>query len=359
MFNVLRQQARAPLRRAYATQGYVPPAAANNIGQSMIPRFKPRPVSPTFYTGLPSYFENVNTLESAITTSRNILQNLQLLPLPKFARDALPESTPVWKGKDELGFQVETKLTTARYRRLVGLLTQLEEFRKIADTAGCVEVAESIGDVTVLFQRENRDAVLAGGKKKPVQFDKYGRTYTIGRRKESSARVWMIPVQGKSQKPAAAAASSVPSVQAPLPPAAEVNESQNEATSPDLTPFLSPKPLAKTEEPTEVTATNIIINNVPLIKYFPHSLDRERIMRPFRLAGLVGAYNVFAIARGGGTTGQSGAVALGVAKGIVAHAPEVQPLLKKAKLLRRDPRAVERKKTGRRKARKAFTWVRR
>lgn len=96
-------------------------------------------------------------------------------------------------------------------------------------------------------------------------------------------------------------------------------------------------------------------------------------MRSFKLTGLVGAYNVFAIVRGGGTTGQSGAVALGIAKGLAAHAPEVQGLLKKgpyfvafliiihahllliAKLLRRDPRMVERKKTGRRKARKAVS----
>ena len=61
----------------------------------------------------------------------------------------------------------------------------------------------------------------------------------------------------------------------------------------------------------------------------PHNADRERIMRSFKLAGLVGAYNVLAIVRGGGTTGQSGAVALGIAKGLAAHAPEVQALLKK------------------------------
>lgn len=57
--------------------------------------------------------------------------------------------------------------------------------------------------------------------------------------------------------------------------------------------------------------------------------DRERIIRPFKIAGLIGAYNVFAIVRGGGTTGQSGAVSLGIAKALVAHAPEVEPLLRK------------------------------
>lgn len=257
MLNVLRQQAKTSLRRTYATQGYVPPAAANRISPNFMPRFKPRPDTPTFYTGLPAYFESVNRLESAITTSRSILQNLELLPLPKFARDALPDSTPVWKAKDEMGTQVETKLTTARYRRLVSLLTQLEDYRKIAHTAGCLEVAEGIEEVVGLFQKDNRDAVLAGGKRKAVQFDKYGRSYTIGRRKESHARVWVIPVQTKTPPKAPA-------------PAAEVNESQTDATAPNLTPFMPPRPLsnpADSTETVEVTTTNILINNVPLVQY--------------------------------------------------------------------------------------------
>lgn len=61
----------------------------------------------------------------------------------------------------------------------------------------------------------------------------------------------------------------------------------------------------------------------------PKLSDRERIIRPFKIAGLLGAYNVFALVRGGGTTGQSGAVAHGIAKGLGAHVPEVHELLRK------------------------------
>lgn len=61
----------------------------------------------------------------------------------------------------------------------------------------------------------------------------------------------------------------------------------------------------------------------------PNVADRERIVRPFRIAGLIGAFNVFALVRGGGSTGQSGALTLGIAKGIAAHAPEVEPFLRK------------------------------
>lgn len=65
----------------------------------------------------------------------------------------------------------------------------------------------------------------------------------------------------------------------------------------------------------------------------PHVDDRERVVRPFRVAGLIGAFNVFALVRGGGTTGQSGAVTLGIAKALAAHAPEVEPILRKGMLL--------------------------
>jgi len=82
-------------------------------------------------------------------------------------------------------------------------------------------------------------------------------------------------------------------------------------------------------------------------------------VRPLKLAGVLGAFNVFAIVRGGGTTGQAGALAHGIAQGIVAHVPEVDPILRKAKLMKRDPRMVERKKTGLAKARKRYTWVKR
>ena len=94
-------------------------------------------------------------------------------------------------------------------------------------------------------------------------------------------------------------------------------------------------------------------------------------MWPLKLAGVLGQYNIFAIARGGGHTGQAGAVAHGIANALLAqlanvpgeaaavtHA-EVKHLLAKDGILHRDPRMVERKKPGLAKARKAFTWVKR
>ena len=109
----------------------------------------------------------------------------------------------------------------------------------------------------------------------------------------------------------------------------------------------------------------------------PSINDRETVIRPLKVTGLIGAFNVFAIARGGGTTGQAGSVSLGIAKALAAHVPDVELILRKgpsafvfvpthcamrpdtvsftAKLLRRDPRMVERKKTNLVKARKAVS----
>ncbi|KAJ3553641.1 hypothetical protein NM688_g3504 [Phlebia brevispora] len=140
----------------------------------------------------------------------------------------------------------------------------------------------------------------------------------------------------------------------------EVQPVKQEARNKDLAPFL---PLAVKEKATAkdiiVPTSTVLINNTPLNEYFTNIADRERVIRPFKVAGLLGAFNVFAIARGGGTTGQAGAVSLGVAKGLAAHVPDVEFILRKAKLMRRDPRMVERKKTGLAKARKAYTWVKR
>ena len=73
---------------------------------------------------------------------------------------------------------------------------------------------------------------------------------------------------------------------------------------------------------------NRMLVHTDLLYCSPKLPDRERIIRPLKVAGLLGAYNIFAIVCGGGTSGQSGAVAHGVSKALVAHAPEVEDLLR-------------------------------
>jgi len=229
---------------------------------------------------------------------------------------------------------MQCSLTMAKYRRVLGMLNELNDYRRIAETAGCDELGQRVADIIEMFRKGSEDL---SSKRKPVKFDEYGRTYTTGRRKTSTARVWIIPAKQQRQ-----AASSEPTLDP---------ESQ-------LKYLLDGNP-PKPQTPQTPIPSTVLVNNLPLASYFPLPVDREKVIRPLKLIGVLGGYNVFALVRGGGTTGQSGAIAHGIAKGLAAHEPQMTDVLRKAKLLRRDPRMVERKKTGLAKARKRYTWVRR
>ncbi|KAI0768357.1 ribosomal protein S9/S16-domain-containing protein [Irpex lacteus] len=334
MFNVLRQPAGAKWGKLpvhvvarHNSTAYVPPAALQHVRRA--PPRKEKPSSPTFYTSRAAYFDQVNNLEATINSARQALKSEHLYPLPDFARASIPPPRPFWKDRTTLMNTGDVKMTPSRYRRVIALLNQLDEYKRIAEVAGANDLAGSITALLSEFENDNKAAILANSKRKPVQFDEFGRTYTSGKRKESSARVWVIPVQQ---------------------PEAEILNLP--ASAPAISAFNHPQPV-------QVTTSNILVNNIPLNQYFPIAKDRETVIRPLQLAGLFGAFNVFALVRGGGTTGQSGAIAVGLARGLAAHVPGVADILRKAKLLRRDPRMVERKKTNLRKARAARTWVKR
>ncbi len=93
--------------------------------------------------------------------------------------------------------------------------------------------------------------------------------------------------------------------------------------------------------------------------YFPHAALRLRAVEPLRAADVEGRYDVHALLEGGGFTGQSDALRLGIARALVAIDPELRPALKKEGLLTRDARRVERKKYGLRKARRAPQFTKR
>ncbi|MFQ5516764.1 MAG: 30S ribosomal protein S9 [Acidimicrobiia bacterium] len=101
------------------------------------------------------------------------------------------------------------------------------------------------------------------------------------------------------------------------------------------------------------------INGRTIDDYFPTLARRLRIIEAFRLAATEGRYDVKATIEGGGLTGQTDALRLGIARALVELNPELRPTLKKAGLLRRDARKVERKKYGLRKARRAPQYTKR
>lgn len=101
------------------------------------------------------------------------------------------------------------------------------------------------------------------------------------------------------------------------------------------------------------------LNDRSLEAYFPQPALQMRVMEPLKAADVVGRYDVHAKLEGGGFTGQSDALRLGIARALIEVEPELRPALKKQGLLTRDSRRVERKKYGLRKARRAPQFTKR
>jgi len=104
---------------------------------------------------------------------------------------------------------------------------------------------------------------------------------------------------------------------------------------------------------------NITINKRTFEDYFPRETDRILILEPLRLTNTLGKFDITAKITGGGSTGQAGALRLGLCRALVLCDAENKPALKKNDLLTRDPRMKERQKPGRKGARKRFQWVKR
>jgi len=101
------------------------------------------------------------------------------------------------------------------------------------------------------------------------------------------------------------------------------------------------------------------VNTKTLDTYFTRDTHKVAILKPFSLTKTSGQYNVLCTVRGGGSSGQAGALAHGIAKALNLMAPEFHSILRKAGLLTRDSRVVERKKYGKHKARKSTQFSKR
>lgn len=104
---------------------------------------------------------------------------------------------------------------------------------------------------------------------------------------------------------------------------------------------------------------SVTLNGKPLEQFFPTMATRLRVMEPLQITNMVGRYDLEATLHGGGTTGQSDALRLGIARALIELDPDLRPTLKAAGMLRRDDRVVESKKYGLRKARRAPQYTKR
>ncbi|MFK8045171.1 MAG: 30S ribosomal protein S9 [Crocinitomicaceae bacterium] len=103
----------------------------------------------------------------------------------------------------------------------------------------------------------------------------------------------------------------------------------------------------------------ITINKKDLSVYFKTPMLLDKVNQPFTISDLVGKYDVVANVDGGGINGQAEAIRLGISKALVEIDADLKPALKAEGLMTRDPRMVERKKPGQKKARKKFQFSKR
>ena len=104
---------------------------------------------------------------------------------------------------------------------------------------------------------------------------------------------------------------------------------------------------------------DMLINGKKLVEYFINPNLQTAVIRPLKVVKGEKEFDVMANVTGGGLSGQAGAIILGIARALTSYDPNYKPSLKKEKLTTRDPRSVERKKYGHRKARRSFQFSKR
>ena len=103
----------------------------------------------------------------------------------------------------------------------------------------------------------------------------------------------------------------------------------------------------------------IVVNQREITDYFPRQAHQLHMIKPLRLVEMAEKFDAYITVKGGGHTGQSGAIRHGLARALTSADSTLRPPLKKAGMLRRDARQVERKKYGQPGARKAFQFSKR
>ncbi len=161
------------------------------------------------------------------------------------------------------------------------------------------DLKEVVGETAAAPAEADAPVTEAAPTAEP-QRDELGRSYATGKRKDAVARVWIKPGSGK-----------------------------------------------------------VTVNGKEINVYFARPVLQMILRQPFQVAGVDGQFDVMATVKGGGLSGQAGAVKHGISKALQLYDPSLRGALKAAGFLTRDSRVVERKKFGRAKARKSFQFSKR
>ena len=160
------------------------------------------------------------------------------------------------------------------------------------------EDIKSLGDLDTVASVDEASADTAVIRE--PKRDDFGRSYATGKRKDAIARVWIKPGSGK-----------------------------------------------------------VMVNGKEMNSYFARPVLQMILRQPFQVAGVEDPFDVNATVKGGGLSGQAGAVKHGISKALQLYEPALRGALKSAGFLTRDSRVVERKKYGKRKARRSFQFSKR
>ncbi|KAI9837569.1 MAG: hypothetical protein M1819_007220 [Sarea resinae] len=247
--------------------------------KNILERVRIVPASPSYFTGKPDFTDNLLSLQA-------LLRKYLTLPMCE------PGSAPrvAWKTLAEYRLLVGEPVKAAKYHKIIEILQRLNR----------IHSSLMPEEVQAAMQTYKRDLNPHDVVRRVQKIDRYGRSIGVGRRKASTAQVWLVEGEGE-----------------------------------------------------------VMVNGKSLAGAFSRLHHRESAIWALKSTQRIDKYNVWAMVKGGGLTGQAEAMTLGLAKALLVHEPLLKPALRRAGCITRDPRRVERKKPGKLKARKMPAWVKR
>lgn len=210
------------------------------------------PASPSYFTGAPVFNDNMLLLQSL---------SARYSTVPLIPADKAPPTA--WLRLGQYQSTSGETVTTTQYAQLIRLLSRLNRIHPQLRP-------DEVDEVLATFQRP--DAVTKQ-RTQPGTVDDYGRAKGVGRRKESSAKVYLVEGDGQ-----------------------------------------------------------VLVNNRSIVDAFPRIHDRESVLWPLKVSERIHKYNVFALVSGGGVTGQAEAITLGLARALIVHEPALKPILRRGEI---------------------------
>jgi ribosomal protein S9 len=208
------------------------------------------PVSPSYFTAAPQFNDSLLLL-------RSLLREFSTLPSLPPGEAAPPAS---WVKLTQYKSQIKEFISPRKFSELLLLLKRLNRIQPNLQPQRVLNALD-------LFRRPG--AVVAQ-KPRPKTLDEDGRSHALGRRKESSAKVYLVEGSGE-----------------------------------------------------------VLVNSKSIIDAFPRLHDRESALWPLKVTARMNKYNVFALARGGGVTGQAESITLALARALLVHEPALKPTLRR------------------------------